>query len=157
MEWPPAAHYRHMTFTDHSPIPHIDTVTDPFDGPDDLRQRWRALMGPLGFSERILWFIFTEDSRMLPTACQLELPDRPDAFLADVFLMRLHDLAAEDLPLSVAFLLSRPGRNGITADDVEWTSLLTAAAARHRVSIHPIHRANDLTLVTMPQVIEQVA
>jgi hypothetical protein len=57
----------------------------------------------------------------------------------------------------VAFLLSRPGRNGITADDVEWTSLLTAAAARHRVSIHPIHRANDLTLVTMPQVIEQVA
>ena len=24
----------------------------------DLRQRWRALMGPLGFGERLLWFGF---------------------------------------------------------------------------------------------------
>ena len=35
--------------TDVYEIPPIDSATDPIHSPTDLGQRWRALMGPLGF------------------------------------------------------------------------------------------------------------
>ena len=38
------------------PIPPMDTATNPVYSAADLRKRWRALMGPLGFGERLLWF-----------------------------------------------------------------------------------------------------
>lgn len=40
------------------PIPPVETATDPVYSAADLCQRWRALMGPLGFGERLLWFGF---------------------------------------------------------------------------------------------------
>jgi hypothetical protein len=45
-----------MTHHELLPIPPIETATDPVHSAADLRQRWRALMGPLGFEERLLWF-----------------------------------------------------------------------------------------------------
>jgi len=45
-----------MSHHDLLPIPPIETASDPVYSAADLRQRWRALMGPLGFEERLLWF-----------------------------------------------------------------------------------------------------
>jgi len=47
----------------HEVLPHIETATDPVNSPADLRQRWRALMGPLGFGEQLLWFGFIGPDR----------------------------------------------------------------------------------------------
>ena len=46
-------------------IPSIDTATDPIHSADDMCQRWRALMGPLGFGERLLWFGFVGPDRCM--------------------------------------------------------------------------------------------
>lgn len=45
-----------MTQPDVLPIPPIQTACDPVHSTHDLRERWRALMGPLGFGTRLLWF-----------------------------------------------------------------------------------------------------
>lgn len=70
---------------------------------------------------------------------------------------RLGEIATVDGSVSVACLLTRPGVDGISTSDEGWAHMLAEAGARHRVSLHPIHRANDATLVTMPKTISEVA
>ncbi|KMO77973.1 MAG: hypothetical protein HZB45_04005 [Mycolicibacterium rufum] len=43
--------------------PAVETATEPIRSPADLRQRWRALMGPLGFGERLLRFVLVGPDR----------------------------------------------------------------------------------------------
>ena len=54
-----------MTHRELVPIPPIETATDPIHSPADMRQRWRALMGPLGFGERLLRFSFVGPDRRM--------------------------------------------------------------------------------------------
>lgn len=135
---------------DDTAIPHIDTALEPFAGADELRQRWRALMGPLGFSESLLWFsVIDADNRFGPPLHQVELPDLPDDVLSDLLMSNLGRTLGEIRELSVAILLTRPGRDGVTADDMTWAQMLTRDARRHGVRLHPIHRANDSELVAL--------
>lgn len=122
----------------------------PFDTAGELRQRWRALMGPLGFAEPRLWVGFVADRRIVPPLTHLPLPTVPSPDLIDLFMRRMSELVRAEPHISIALLLSRPGVGGITARDTEWTRLAVGAAARHSVPIHPIHRAGDDVLVTMP-------
>ncbi|GAA1903095.1 hypothetical protein GCM10009773_33750 [Williamsia serinedens] len=50
------------------PIPPLETAEDPFTSPEELRQRWRALMGPLGFSEPLVWVAPVHPDRTLHKA-----------------------------------------------------------------------------------------
>jgi hypothetical protein len=60
------------------PIPPIESAIDPIGSPADLRQRWRALMGELGFGERLLWFAFVgPDRRFVKALSQVPLGPRP--------------------------------------------------------------------------------
>ena len=142
---------------DSEPIPDIKTAKLPFDGTEALRQRWRALMGPLGFSEPCLWIAFIDDARLVPGALpRMTLPTVPDAHLIDTLVTQLRTVT-DDGHLSLAFLLTRPGRDGITARDLGWCRLLVSAAQRFGVPILPIHRANDVALLTMPIPVERAA
>ncbi|MGV9672901.1 MULTISPECIES: hypothetical protein [unclassified Gordonia (in: high G+C Gram-positive bacteria)] len=133
---------------DADPIPPIDTADLPFHDADELRQRWRALMGPLGFGEPMLWLLFVErDSHLIKAINKLPLPTTPDPELIDLLMHRFGETLENTIGMSVACLLSRPGADGITPRDRGWAILLTECAARHGVRLQPLFRANDINVV----------
>lgn len=118
----------------------------PIHSQHDLQQHWRALMGPLGFSERLLWLGFIDtDRRMTPMLSQIsDIPAYPDSKL----LAGLLDIATRILrdPLgggSVAIMVSRPGRAAMTDSDLAWARALTEAARVAELPFEPVHLAND--------------
>ncbi|MGV0850118.1 hypothetical protein [Mycolicibacterium phlei] len=125
--------------------PPIESATDPIRCTADLRERWRALMGPLGFGHRVLWVGFVgPDRRMIKAISRVPLPSAANAALADEVAAGCRNVLA-DFPegTTVAFLVTRPGVGPITRLDRQWADLLTAAAREHRVGIEPIFRAHD--------------
>jgi len=122
--------------------------------PADLQQTWRALMGTLGFPDRRLWLLFLDAEGQLlgPLLSMDNLPDGP------------YDLPVEDLVIicreilggpggaggSVAFLVTRPGRDAWHVGDRAWGRYLTAAAYRIGGKVWPVHRANDEELAVVP-------
>jgi hypothetical protein len=148
---------RTARFTDHSamstqeflPIPPIETATNPIHSPTDLRQRWRAVMGPLGFGERLLWIGFVGPDRcMVKALSQLPLGPRPRRRLVETVVSQLPGvLSGFKDGTTVAFLLTRPGRGPISDADRVWATLLTEVAAEQDLSIEPVFRANDASLV----------
>ncbi|MGH3971071.1 MAG: hypothetical protein ACRDTV_23925 [Mycobacterium sp.] len=132
------------------PIPPIETATDPVHSAADLRERWRALMGPLGFSERLLWFGFLgPDRRFTEVLSHLSIRPRPQAHLLKNLMSGLHVLLAKDAPdgSTVALLLTGPGRGAVSSADRVWTKQLTEMAEQFDVPLEPIFRANDEALL----------
>lgn len=117
--------------------------------PHDMYRHWRALMGELGFSRRLLWFgLVSSDGWMAPQLNQIDdLPRRPNGVRLDNLMGICRELRDDiDESGSVAFLLSRPGPAAITDDDRYWARELAAAAARVAVRLEPIHLATDEAL-----------
>lgn len=138
-----------MTNTELLPIPPINTAEDPAYTTTDLQQRWRALMGPLGFGERLLWFTFMcPDRRLLKLLHQVPLGARPKASVADNVMAACRAVVDDlDVGLTVVLLLTRPGRGPISEKDQRWAQLLRESADRAGVPLEPIFRANDESLV----------
>ena len=129
--------------------PPIETATDPIRSIVDMGQRWRALMGPLGFGERLLWIGFVgPDRRMVKTLSQVPLGPRPRRPIVRTIMTALLDVlnGLKD-DTSVALLLTRPGKGPISDADRQWSTLVTDVAAELGVPIEPIFRANDDSLV----------
>ena len=143
-----------MTTQEFLPIPPADTATDPIHSPADLRQRWRALVGPLGFGERLLQFVFLgPDRRMVKALNEVPITARPDRRLAADLMAALRDILAEaDDGTTVALLMTRPGVGAISAADRQWSAVLTGSAADFGVPIEPVCRANDEHLVVVEPV-----
>jgi hypothetical protein len=138
------------------PIPPIDTATDPVQSAADLRQRWRALMGPLGFGQRLLWICFVGPDRcMIKAFSQVPLGSGANAVLAESVVSGLQDVLP-DFPegTTVALLLTRPGTGPISQLDRQWSTLLTDLAAEFGVALEPIFRANDEALVQVEPTLE---
>jgi hypothetical protein len=130
--------------------PPVESATDPVHSNADLCERWRALMGPLGFGERLLWFTFIgSDRRMLKLLHQIPIPLSPKPRYGEELFAPLSTVLAEfDEPgMTVALLLSRPGIGAVSNADRRWAAMLTEAADRFGVPIEPIFRANDFSLV----------
>jgi hypothetical protein len=129
--------------------PPIVTATDPIRSAADMGQRWRAVMGQLGFSERLLWIGFVgPDRRMVKALSQVPLPPRPRRpIVASTMAALLEVLDGLKDGTTVALLLTRPGKGPISDADREWSSLLTDAAAEIGVPVEPVFRANDESLV----------
>ena len=138
-----------MTAPELLPIPPIDTATDPVYSAADMCQRWRALMGPLGFGEKLLWIGFVGPDRcMYKTLSQVPLGSRPKRGLAESVLSRLPRVLNElEQGTTVAMLLTRPGPGPISHLDRQWSSLLTEVATEFGVPLEPVFRANDDSLV----------
>lgn len=139
-----------MTANDIPPLARPEDMP-PIRAQTDVWRHWRALMGPLGFSERLLWLaFFAADGSVTPALPQItELPELPDAPLIGS-LMEIRQRLCDDLDGgSVARLLSRPGRPGITAAERTWSQQLSDAATSAGVRMWPVHVANDHELVTV--------
>lgn len=134
-----------MSHTELLRIPPTESAIDPIHSPADLRQRWRALMGPLGFGERLLRFSFVgQDRRMIKVLSDIPIGVHPEAGMIGNLMSVLNELVSRtDDGTTVAFLLTRPGRGPISDADREWATLLTTMAVDLDVPIEPIFRAND--------------
>lgn len=133
----------------------IPPLTSPADLPpirtqEDLHRLWRMLMGPLGFGGRSLWVhLIDDDANSTPVLVQVEdLPPLPDLAMRDNLKRYVKELVAREGG-SVAFLLTRPGRAGITAGDRRWAQTLDDVARRAGLQPWPVHRANDDELVVV--------
>lgn len=134
------------------PVPPPETATDPVHSADDMRDRWRALLGRLGFTDRLLWVGFVGADRCLyRTMSQVPLHFRPQPGFVEYVVSRLPPvLDGLDPGSTVAFLLSRPGRGPVSKIDRDWAALLATTAARYGVPLQPIFRANDEAVVEVP-------
>jgi hypothetical protein len=113
-------------------------------GPEALLGHWRSLMGPLGFTERVLWLLFVDARRYATTVLtQVErLPLEPDVeIMRNVMQVATHVVQTTVVDGSLALLLSRPGRGQLCEDDRGWARGLTFAAAEVRLPLHPVHIA----------------
>ena len=138
-----------MTHSELLPIPPMETATDPAYSAADLRQRWRAFMGPLGFGQRLLWFGFLgPDRRLAKQLGQLAIGPRPRArmlkHLMTALRAPLDDMAAGT---TVALLLTGPGLGPICPTDRLWSKSLHDMAERFAIPLEPIFRANDESLL----------
>ena len=138
-----------MTDAELLPIPPIESATDPVYSAADLRQRWRALMGPLGFSRRLLWVSFLgPDRRLIKTLRQLPIGPRPQHRSLKILMSSLRSVLDDMAPgTTVVMLLTGPGKGPISPADRVWTKSLTEIAERFAVPIEPIFRANDESLL----------
>ena len=129
--------------------PPIETATDPIPSAADMGQRWRAVMGPLAFSERLLWIGFVgPDRRMVKALSQVPLGPRPRRpIVASTLTALLEVLEGLKDGTSVALLVTRPGKGPMSDADRQWSTLLTKVATELGVPIEPVFRANDESLV----------
>jgi hypothetical protein len=119
----------------------------------DVEQMWRAVMRPLGWSRRALWFfLVTPEDRPLPRICEVaDLPDEVDdeGHAADAELWR--DLLADLVPGGrVALLLVRPGAGGPTPADRAFAEGVYTACRRVGVPLEVIHLATDEEIWALP-------
>jgi len=128
-----------------SPIPPIQTAADPAHSSEDLRQRWRALLGPLGFEQRLLRFGLIGPDRCLSQKVgQVSIRTRPRGRVVWNLMSALRTLLDDREPgTTVTLLLSGPGRGPVSSVDLVWSKSLTDMAERFAVPLEPIFRAND--------------
>lgn len=134
------------------PIPPLDTATDPVRSPADIGQRWRALMGPVAFARPLLDFVFVGPDRCFVTVLtEVEVDPEPDTAHVARLMAIIAELLEDGPPgTTVAFLFTRPGRDGVSATDRRWAAVISAEAAALGIPIEPIFRANDDALVEVP-------
>jgi hypothetical protein len=127
------------------PIPPIQTAADPAYSTEDLRQRWRALLGPLGFEQRLLWFGLIGPDRCLSKELgQMPIRTRPRGRVVWNLMSALRTLLDDREPgTTVTLLLSGPGRGPVSSVDLVWSKSLTDLAERFAIPLEPIFRAND--------------
>src|ERR1700753_4335182 len=115
-----------MTHSELLPIPPIQTACDPVHSTQDLRERWRALMGPLGFGTRLLWFGLIGPDRCF-TKKLIHVPVQPRRRRRIVWnLMSSLRTLLDDLEpgTTVALLLSGPGRGPASTIELIWSKSL---------------------------------
>ena len=106
-------------------------------------------MGPLGFGERLLRFVFVGPDRcMIKVLGDVPVAKRPEPQpIRNLFEALREILAKTDDGTTVALLLSRPGCGGVSNADRQWALLLAQIASEMGVPIEPFFRANDEELV----------
>lgn len=100
---------------------------------EDVRRRWRSLLGDGGFGRTSLWIVWYDAAgRQLPVVVPIDdLPARPDPTMLDNLIMILADPGSLGAA-SVALALSRPGPATVTAGDRDWANAIIAGADRAR-------------------------
>ncbi|QDP97377.1 hypothetical protein FOE78_16905 [Microlunatus elymi] len=139
----------------HPTPPSIDQAPPVHDS-EELRQRWRSLLGSGGFGLHSLWAIwFDRDGRQLPAVLPIDdLPDRldPDMLRSVIWMVNgVRDQGA----CSVALLLSRPGPSRVTElDKARATAILTTigdlrATGEFELALWPMHLATADSVRTL--------
>jgi hypothetical protein len=129
------------------------TFTPMIKTQQDLEDAWRHLMGPLGFSRRSLWLMLIDaDGTPVPHLSQIEQANSvPSPAELAGFADTVSELVREFVPGGrAAFLRSRPGGAGVTAEDRAWAQALYAAGRAAGVPVEVVHRACDHDVVPVP-------
>lgn len=119
----------------------------------DLEQAWRTLMGPLGFGGHSVWLIMLEpDGTTTPMIMEITESEEPlDEAMQTSLAELLRLVTTETVPDGrVAFLRTRPGRDGLGAADRAWARALYAACRLAEVRHEVVHVANDVMLQPVP-------
>ncbi len=115
----------------------------------DLQRMWELLMRPLGFRTTSVWvtFIGPDDrpTRFLVEIAESEQLPEPEE-VANLFAVLEQVCHDEGEGTSVAFLVSRPGRDGVNDFDRRLATRLVAGARSSSLHTHPIHVANDVAV-----------
>ena len=140
-----------MSHSELLPIPPIHTACDPVNSIEDLRERWRALMGPLSFGTRLLWFgLIGPDRCFALKISRVPIRSRPRGPIVWNLMSSLRTLLDDLEPgTTAALLLSGPGRGPISTIELLWSKTLTDMAARFVVPLEPIFRANDESIALL--------
>jgi hypothetical protein len=128
-------------------------TTDLIRSQADLEQLWRSLMEPLGFTRTSVWMLFidAEDRpvKQLTEISEAHVP--PDGVASRGLEQVLSRVVDETVPGGrVAFLRTRPGKDGLTDLDRQWAAALYTASRRAGVPCEIVHAANDVHLVPVP-------
>ena len=109
----------------------------------DLCGAWEHLTGSRGFAHRSLWLMLVEpDGTPVPRVLEIEdLPELPDDLLLDRLVEMCEHLVGDGR--RIAFLVSRPGQDGVSPGDRRWGRALVVAARCAGMDVLPMHRAND--------------
>jgi hypothetical protein len=116
----------------------------------DLCAVWEHLTGRGRFDHRSLWLMLVDpEGTPVPRVLEIDdLPQLPDDLLLDRLVEMCEHLVAED-GMRIAFLLSRPGQDGVSPGDRQWGRALVAAARRAGMGVLPTHRANDAGVLAL--------
>lgn len=119
----------------------------------DLEAVWKQLMGRHtmdgGFGGHSLWLLVIQDDRPFPQITELtEAVVPPDDDMVTSLGDFLGRLSGDGRRF--AFLRSRPGHGGLTANDRAWARSLYEAGRRAGVPLDVVHRACDHDLVAVP-------
>jgi hypothetical protein len=103
-----------------------------------------------GFDGHSLWLLVIDaDDRPFPQLTEItEAVEPPDDAMVSSIATFLEGL--EGCGRRFAFLRSRPGHGGLTADDRAWARSLYDAGRRAGVALEVVHRACDHDLVAVP-------
>lgn len=116
----------------------------------DVQRMWDLLMRPLGFGSHTLWITLVDDrAAPIPNLVQIADSDAvpTEQQVAQLFEF-LREICAHQADItSFAFLLSHPGRGGLTDFDRQYAARLMDGARASGVRCHPVHVANDDVLV----------
>jgi len=117
-----------------------------------LEAAWRHLMGPYSFSGRTVWLLMiTSDDRPVPHLAEFaELPEVPDGMLVAGLTRVLAAAVEEAEPARLAFLLSRPGHDGVRPADRAWARALLDVAAALGTRGDVVHLATDRGVMPLP-------
>lgn len=138
-DWPDEDPIEPITTIDEAP--HVRTA-------EDVRRRWRSLMGAGGFGRTSLWIIWFDDhGHQLPVVVPIDdLPEDLGTDGVDNLIMIIGD-PAELGAASVALLLSRPGPGSVSEADRRRANAILAGVQRARqrgtfdLSVWPLHLA----------------
>jgi hypothetical protein len=120
----------------------------------DLESVWKHLMGRQTrdgrFGGHSLWLLVIDaDDRPFPQITEItDAVEPPDDGMVSSIATFLDGLADEGRRF--AFLRSRPGHGGLTADDRAWARSLYDAGREAGVPLEVVHRACDHDLVAVP-------
>lgn len=120
----------------------------------DLESAWRHLMNPLGFASRKVWIMLIDDTgtpvpHLVEIADLDDLPDATGLQNGAEFLRLLVDEVGVPA-VRVAFLIARPGHDGVRPTDRDWAVSLYELARRAGVRCEPVHLATDARVVPIP-------
>lgn len=118
----------------------------------DLQRAWERLMSPLGFSGQSIWMLVIDaDDHPLPQVTEITEAELDGDIAPEDFSRLLVHLKEAGLDtVRFAFLRSRPGPGGVTAEDRAWAAFLYDAARIADVPVEVVHRASDHDLVPIP-------
>lgn len=131
----------------------MDTTPTHIHTQSDLHATWSRLLSRAEPSRPMLWMMLIEaDDTPIRHLTELdELDAVPPPELVDGMAVLLSELVA-DLPgARVAFLLGRPGRGPVTADDRSWATALAAAARRAGMACDVVHLLAGGRILPLPE------